>query len=132
MPETSPFLSAQMTVLTIFFPVFIVFGMYISVLIINGLGKWDGGIFNEETDPALESSRGHLTTTWTKFYQILTPHPPRVDKIGHFTHYLLVYDRNHYFGFGPIPKLKPELADTFGRYRNRYRNYISKGKSSYQ
>ena len=45
---------------------------------------------------------------------------------------VLVYDRNHYFGFGPIPKLKPKLADTFGRYRNRYRNHISKGKSSYQ
>ena len=24
---------------------------------------------------------------------------------------LIVYDRNHYFGFGPIPKLKPKLAD---------------------
>ena len=35
---------------------------------------------------------------------------------------VLVYDRNHYFGFGPIPKPKPKLADTFGRYRNRYRN----------
>ena len=40
----------------------------------------------------------------------------------------LVYDRNHYFGFGPIPK--PKLVDTFGRYRNRYRNHISEGKSS--
>ena len=46
--------------------------------------------------------------------------------------FLLVYDRNHYFGFGPIPKPKPKLVDTFGRYRNRYRNHISKGKSSYQ
>ena len=45
---------------------------------------------------------------------------------------LLVYDRNHYFGFGPIPKPIPKLVDTFGRYRNRYRNHISKGKSSYQ
>ena len=44
----------------------------------------------------------------------------------------LVYDRNHYFSFGPIPKPKPKLVDTFGRYRNRYRNHISKGKSSYQ
>ena len=42
----------------------------------------------------------------------------------------LVYDRNHYFGFGPKPK--PKLADTFGRYRNRYRNYILKGESSYR
>ena len=33
---------------------------------------------------------------------------------------------------GPIPKPKPKLSDTFGRYRNRYRNHISKGKSSYQ
>ena len=40
----------------------------------------------------------------------------------------LVYDRNHYFGLGPIPK--PKLADTFGRYRNR--NYILKGESSYR
>ena len=44
----------------------------------------------------------------------------------------LVYDRNHYFGLGPIPKPKPKLADTFGRYRNRYRNYILKGESSYR
>ena len=44
----------------------------------------------------------------------------------------LVYDRNHYFGLGPIPKLKPKLPDTFGRYRKRYRNHISKGESSYQ
>ena len=44
----------------------------------------------------------------------------------------LVYDRNHYFGLGPIPKLKPKLADTFSRYRNRYPNYIFKGKSSYR
>ena len=43
-----------------------------------------------------------------------------------------VYDRNHYFGFVPLPKLKPKLVDTFSRYRNRYRNHISKGKSSYQ
>ena len=28
----------------------------------------------------------------------------------------LVYDRNHYFGLGPIPKLKPTWADTFGQY----------------
>ena len=27
---------------------------------------------------------------------------------------VVVYDRNHYFGLGP----KPKLADTFGRYRN--------------
>ena len=57
--------------------------------------------------------------------------------IRHHSHYStsylsIVYDRNHYFGFGPIPKPKPKLADTFGRYRNRYRNHISKGKSSYQ
>ena len=40
-----------------------------------------------------------------------------------------MYDRNHYFGFRPIPKPKPKMVDTFGRYRNRYRNHISKGKS---
>ena len=44
----------------------------------------------------------------------------------------LVYDRYHYFVLGPIPKLKPKLVNTFGRYRNRYQNHISKGESSYQ
>ena len=44
----------------------------------------------------------------------------------------LVYDRNHYFGFGPIPKPTPKMADNFGRYLNRYRNYILKGESSYR
>ena len=33
----------------------------------------------------------------------------------------VVYDRNRYFGFGWI--LKPKLADTFGRYRNRYQKW---------
>ena len=48
-------------------------------------------------------------------------------------HWTQLYDRNHYFGFGPIPKPKPKiLVDTFGRYRNRYRNHISKEKSSFQ
>ena len=42
----------------------------------------------------------------------------------------VVYDPNRYFGFGPIPKLKPKLVDTFGQYRNQYRNHISKEKSS--
>ena len=42
----------------------------------------------------------------------------------------VVYDQNHYFGLGPKPK--PKLADTFDRYRNRYRNYILKGESSYR
>ena len=31
---------------------------------------------------------------------------------------LEVYDRNQYFGLGSIPKPKPRLANTFGRYRN--------------
>ena len=38
----------------------------------------------------------------------------------------VVYDRNHYFGFGPILIPKPKLIDSFGRYRN----HISKGKST--
>ena len=42
--------------------------------------------------------------------------------------YVLVYDRNHYFGLGPISK----LADTFGRYHNRHRNRIPKRKSDCQ
>ena len=50
----------------------------------------------------------------------------------HIKHWIeVVYDRNHYFGLGPIPKPKPKLADTFGRYRNQYRNHISKGESGY-
>ena len=44
----------------------------------------------------------------------------------------LVYDRNHFFGLGPIPKSKPKNADIFGRYRNCYWSHISKGKSSYK
>ena len=39
------------------------------------------------------------------------------------------YDRNLYFGLGPISKPKPKLANTFSQYRNRYRNHISEGKS---
>ena len=31
------------------------------------------------------TERGHWTTTLTKFYPILTPSPPRVDKCGHST-----------------------------------------------
>ena len=42
--------------------------------------------------------------------------------------FVLVYDRNHYFGLGEI--LKPTLADTFIRYCNRYRNHISKEEFS--
>ena len=37
--------------------------------------------------------RGHSTTTRTKFYQILTPHPPQVDKNKHFTYYLSLYKK---------------------------------------
>ena len=33
---------------------------------------------------------------------------------GNGTYKYLVYDRNHYFGLGPIPIVKPKLADTFG------------------
>ena len=50
--------------------------------------------------------------------------------ISHCKSSVLVYDRNHYFGLGPIPKPKPKLADTFSRYRNQ--NYILKGESSYR
>ena len=28
----------------------------------------------------------------------------------------VVYDQNHYFGLGPIPKPIPKMADAFGRY----------------
>ena len=30
------------------------------------------------------------------------------------TYGLVVYDRNHYFGLGPILKQKPKMSDTFG------------------
>ena len=45
----------------------------------------------------------------------------------------VVYDQNLYFGFRPILKPKPRLADTFGRYCNQYRNqnHIPKGESSF-
>ena len=29
----------------------------------------------------------------------------------------LVYDRNLYFGLGPIPKPKPKFTNTFGQYQ---------------
>ena len=32
--------------------------------------------------------RGHSTTTWTKFYPILTTNPTRVDNYGHFTYHI--------------------------------------------
>ena len=44
----------------------------------------------------------------------------------------LLYNLNHYFGVGPIPKPNPKLADAFGGYNKRYRNYILKGESSYR
>ena len=43
----------------------------------------------------------------------------------------IVYDRNHYFCFAPIPKPRPKLANTFSQYSNRYQNHILKGESSY-
>ena len=79
------------------------------------------------------------TDFWPGFGLVFTVHiatkgqenSERIYKVIVFEHYEeVVYDRNHYFGFGPIPK--PNLVDSFGRYRNRYRNNISKGKSSYQ
>ena len=63
-----------------------------------------------------------IESFWSK--KFMNPRQPNWPK--------LVYDRNHYFGLGPIPKPKPKLADTFGRDRNRYRNHISKRKSGYQ
>ena len=39
----------------------------------------------------------------------------------------IVYDRNHYFGLGPIPKTKPKLADTVTDTET-----ISKEESTYQ
>ena len=40
--------------------------------------------------------------------------------VGLWCHGISVKDQNLYFGLGPIPKPKPKLADTFGRYLNRY------------
>ena len=42
----------------------------------------------------------------------------------------IVYNQNHYFGFGLILKTEPKYADTFGGYRNRYQNHIPKVVSS--
>ena len=41
---------------------------------------------------------------------------------------IVVYDWNHYFGLGPIPKLKPKMADTFGQYRNQPKPHL-KGRN---
>ena len=51
------------------------------------------------------------------------------DKV-YFGVFKVVYDRNYYFGLGQIPKLRLKLVDTFGRNRNRHRNYILKKESS--
>ena len=32
--------------------------------------------------------KGHSTTTWIRYYTILTTYPPRVENCGHFTYYL--------------------------------------------
>ena len=50
---------------------------------------------------------------------------------GNLLNGIVVYDPNHYFGLGPIPKPKPKWANAFGRYRNCYRNHILKGEASY-
>ena len=42
--------------------------------------------------------------------------------------YVLVCNRNHYFGLGPKPK--PKLDNTFGWYHNLYRNHIFAAKYS--
>ena len=74
----------------------------------------------------------------TKFCEILTlllsyaqTVKSKVKISQNFVAFSVVYDQNLYFGFGPIPKPKSKLADTFGQYRNRYRNryekYILKG-----
>ena len=45
--------------------------------------------------------RGHSTTTWTNFDQILTTTLPRVDKRGHFTYPPLVHvNKGHFCIFG--------------------------------
>ena len=48
-----------------------------------------------------------------------------------FSYFSVVYDWNHYFGLGLVPKPKPKLANTLGRYCKWYWNHISKGESSY-
>ena len=58
-----------------------------------------------------------------KKYQFLPEEPmiserPNTNQVG--IRSPLVYNRNHYFGLGPILKRKPKLADTFDRYCNSY------------
>jgi hypothetical protein len=50
--------------------------------------------------------------------KIIWTRPYRLDLFRIYRSTAIVYDRNHYFGLGLIPKPKPKLADTFGRYRN--------------
>ena len=52
------------------------------------------------------------------FMMIVTKGIKEVVQVHHKEVFRLVYDRNHYFSLGPIPKPKPKLVDTFGRYRN--------------
>ena len=52
------------------------------------------------------SDRGHSTTTWTKFYPILTPHLPREDTYNYVLDaILLVHVTKHGLSTDPIPPL---------------------------
>ena len=59
-----------------------------------------------------------------KKYQFLPEEPmiserPNTNQVG-IKSPLVLYNRNHYFGLGPILKPKPKLANTFNQYFNRY------------
>ena len=51
-------------------------------------GGGSSGHGDERPRPCHPWLRGHSTTTWTKYYPILTPYPPRVDNCKHLTDYL--------------------------------------------
>ena len=42
---------------------------------------------------AIDDARDHSTTTWTKFYPILTTDLSRVDNCGHFIYYSALHFR---------------------------------------
>ena len=86
---------------------------------VRRVGKFSLQAHKKPINPSDPFSSFGISSSWTM--KICSSH-------HHLLHYEIVYDRNHYLGFGPILKPKPKLADTFGRYRNPYQNYILKGR----
>ena len=51
---------------------------------------------------------------YTKVNSPLRAKATRLYRLTYIPYLDVVYDQNHYFGFGLIPTLKHTLADTFG------------------